>query len=77
MALWNYELCVKVVNKSNLQSKTPSVVTHRRDNIYISFLLLFGVSGIEVSDNGQGILTGVYSGFLRYLWANLCDSCWK
>jgi hypothetical protein len=30
----NYELSVKVVNKSNLQSKTPSRVTHTRDNTY-------------------------------------------
>jgi hypothetical protein len=24
----NYELCGKMVSKSNLQSKTPSIVTH-------------------------------------------------
>jgi hypothetical protein len=29
----NYELCVKVVHKSNIQSKTQSRVTHMRDNI--------------------------------------------
>jgi hypothetical protein len=29
----NYALCVKVVNKSNIQSKPPSRVTHTRDNI--------------------------------------------
>jgi hypothetical protein len=30
----NYELCGKVVNKSNIQSKTPSIVTHICDNIF-------------------------------------------
>jgi hypothetical protein len=29
----NYELCVKVVNKSNIQSKTPSRISLTRDNI--------------------------------------------
>jgi hypothetical protein len=29
----NYKLCVKVVNKSNIQSKTPSRVTHTCDNL--------------------------------------------
>jgi hypothetical protein len=27
---WNYELHIKVVNKSNIQSQTPSIVTHTR-----------------------------------------------
>jgi hypothetical protein len=31
----NYELCVRVVNKSNIQSKTPSRVTQNRDNIIL------------------------------------------
>jgi hypothetical protein len=29
-----HELCVKVVNKFNIQSKTPSRVTYTRDNIF-------------------------------------------
>jgi hypothetical protein len=29
----NYESCVNVVNKPNIQSETPSRVTHTRDNI--------------------------------------------
>jgi hypothetical protein len=31
----NYELCVKVVNKSNIQPETPSIVTLSRGNMYI------------------------------------------
>jgi hypothetical protein len=34
MALCNYEWCVKVVNKSNLLSKTPLIVILSRDNMY-------------------------------------------
>jgi hypothetical protein len=30
---YNYEPCVSVVNKSNIQSKTPSIVTLTRDSI--------------------------------------------
>jgi hypothetical protein len=30
----NYELCVKMVNKSNIQSKTPSRVSLTRGNIF-------------------------------------------
>jgi hypothetical protein len=36
---WNYELSVNIVNKSNIQSKTPSRVTHSRDNIFIFTLV--------------------------------------
>jgi hypothetical protein len=32
---WNYELCVKVVNKFNIRPKTPSIVILSWDNIYI------------------------------------------
>jgi hypothetical protein len=31
----NYEFCVKVVNKSNNQSKTPSRVTQTRVNVMV------------------------------------------
>jgi hypothetical protein len=33
----NYESCDKVVNKSNIHFKTPSMVTHIRDNIAPEF----------------------------------------
>jgi hypothetical protein len=29
----NYVFCVKVVNKSNIQTNTPSIVTPIRDNV--------------------------------------------
>jgi hypothetical protein len=32
---FNYELCVKVVNKCNIQSKTPSIVTRTYNNISV------------------------------------------
>jgi hypothetical protein len=31
----SHKSCVKVVNKSNLQSKTPFIVTHTHDNINV------------------------------------------
>jgi hypothetical protein len=31
---WNYELCVKVVIKSNIRSETPSRVTLTRDDMH-------------------------------------------
>jgi hypothetical protein len=37
----NYELCSKVVNKSNLQSKTPSIATYTRDIIIITKIFFF------------------------------------
>jgi hypothetical protein len=37
----NYELCVKVVNKSNIQSKTPSRVTPSCDNIMLCWSVIF------------------------------------
>jgi hypothetical protein len=33
---YNYELCLEVVNKTNIQSKTPSGVTHTSDNFVFS-----------------------------------------
>jgi hypothetical protein len=31
-----YELCAKLVNKCNIQSKTPSRMTHTLDNILVA-----------------------------------------
>jgi hypothetical protein len=33
IVIFSHESCVKAVKKSNLQSETPSIVTHTRDNI--------------------------------------------
>jgi hypothetical protein len=40
----NYESCVKVVSKSNIQSKTPSEVTHTSDHIFSSVFPDFAVN---------------------------------
>jgi hypothetical protein len=34
----SYESCVKVVNKSSIQSKTPSRIIRSRDNMNLSFI---------------------------------------
>jgi hypothetical protein len=50
----NYELCVKVVNISNIEYKTPSTVTHTlRGNMILTLFIMFIGSHLLTANLGQ------------------------
>jgi hypothetical protein len=75
----SYKLSVKVVNESNIQSKTPSVVTPFLDNIFINLCVPAFMHLVMCSGKQSGWVnnTSVYSSIIYSLLqsANYLFAC--